>query len=426
MNGNIKQNLRILIQEWQTRPLPIIKPRGIELGDWFGDGKINKTVSVVGFRRTGKTFLLLDFAGKCGQENCLYINLEDERLPRETSVLTLLVDVIKEFYGSKKLFLLLDEIQEIPNWSRWVRRVNETGLYNLIISGSSSKLSLAEIPTELRGRTITKTIFPLSFSEFKEWKVPANDLLLLREYLLFGGFPEIVLADEGKKPILLDEYFQTFLLRDVFERFNLRQEQAMRDVIRIVLSSSYYTFGKLTKSLETAGYKIGKGTVAKYLSLLASSYFLRQLEIHTARVKARIQHPKKPYFVDSFFVSRMAGNFSPNLGRLMEEAVASHYFHEKTINPNLDFYYWKDGKGREVDFVLMENLRVTKLVQVNYISSLADIADRELVALEKAGEDLVCENLELITWDFSGEIKRKNKKIVCRPLKDFLLDRAAV
>lgn len=421
MNENIRRNLRILIQEWQIRPLPIIKPREIELGDWFTDGTVNKTISVVGFRRTGKTFLLLDFVKRHGQKNCLYINLEDERLPKETIVLTQLVDVIKEFYGTKKLFLLLDEIQEIPDWSRWVRRVNETNLYNLIISGSSSKLSLAEIPTELRGRTITKTVFPLSFSELKKWKNSTNDLLLLREYLLFGGFPEIVLADEGKKSILLDEYFQTFLLRDVFERFGLRQEQAMRDLIRLVLSSTYYTFGKLTQSLKIAGYAIGKGTVAKYLSLLSSSYFLNQIEIHSAKVRSRIQHPKKPYFIDSFFVSRLAGNFSHNLGRLMEEAVASHYFHKKAINSNLDFYYWKDGKGREVDFVLMENLKVTKLIQVSYVSSLIDVAERELVALEKASEDLKCENLDLITWDLTGEIMRKNKKIVCRPLKNFLL-----
>ncbi len=422
MNRNIKQSLRILIQEWQIRSLPIIKPREIQLGDWFTDGAVNKTVSVVGFRRTGKTFLLLDFAKKQGQENCLYINLEDERLPRDTAVLTQLVDVIKEFYGTKKLFLLLDEIQEIPDWSRWVRRVNETGLYNLIISGSSSKLSSAEIPTELRGRTITKTVFPLSFSEFKKWKDPTNDLLLLREYLFFGGLPEIVLADEGKKSILLDEYFQTFLLRDVFERFHLRQEQAMRDLIRLVLSSTYYTFGKLTQSLKIAGFAIGKGTVAKYLSLLSSSYFLNQLEIHNAKVKSRIQHPKKPYFVDSFFVSRLAGNFSHNVGRLMEEVVASYYFRRRIINPNSDFYYWKDERGREVDFVLMENLKVVRLIQVSYVSSLTDISERELVALEKASDELDCRNLDLITWDLTGEIVRKNKKIVFHPLKDFLLE----
>ena len=113
MNRNIKQSLRILIQEWQIRHLPVIKPREIQLGDWFTDEAVNKTVSVVGFRRTGKTFLLLDFAKKQGQGNCLYINLEDERLPRDTAVLTQLVDVIKEFYGTKKLFLLLDPVLEV-------------------------------------------------------------------------------------------------------------------------------------------------------------------------------------------------------------------------------------------------------------------------------------------------------------------------
>lgn len=416
MDGDIRRNLRIIIQEWQARPLPIIKPRDIDLGDWFNDKNINKVISVVGFRRTGKTFILLDFAQKQGQKNCLYLNLEDERLPKKIEVLTQLLDVIKEFYGRQKLFLLLDEIQEIPDWSRWVRRVNESNLHHLIISGSSSKLSLSEIPTELRGRTITKTVFPLSFCEFKSWKSPGDDLMLLREYLLFGGFPEIVLADEGKKPILLDEYFHTFLLRDVFERFNLRQEQAMRDLIRLVLASPYYTFGKLTKSLTNAGYEIGKGTVAKYLSVLASSYFLRPLEIHNTKVKSRIQHPKKPYFADSFFVSRMAGNFSPNLGRLMEEVVASYYFRQKIANPNLDIYYWKNTLGREVDFVIMENLKVSKLVQVSYVSSMTDISERETKALELASLDLGCDNLELITWDFEAEIKIKNKRIICRPL----------
>ena len=62
-----------------------------------------------------------------------------------------------------------------------------------------------------------------------------------------------------------------------------------------------------------------------------------------------------------------------------------------------------------------------KLVQVSYVSALADIPERELTALEKASEDLNCEELELITWDLTGEIIRKNKKIVCRPLNSYLL-----
>lgn len=419
MTSNIRQILRELVAEWQNRPLPEIKPREIEIGDWFS-GSISKIVCVVGFRRVGKTFLLLDFAQKNGKENCLYLNLEDERLPKETVVLTELVNIIKEFYGGKKLTLLLDEIQEIPDWSRWARRINETREHHLILSGSSSKLSSAEIPTELRGRTVTKEVFPLSFSEFRKWRGKGESLKDLREYLTFGGFPEIVLAEEGKKPILLDEYFQTFLGRDIVERYHPRQEQAIKDLIRLVLSSPYYTFGKLTKSLQSAGYQIGKGTVANYLSWLETSYFLRPLEIHAARVKARLQHPKKSYFTDSFFVSRLAGNFSLNLGRLMEEAVANYFFRQQAVNPNLEIYYWRDQKDREVDFVVRDNGQTQKLVQVSYVSGAAEIAERETVSLERASQDLNCNNLILITWDYEGEIKLGGKTIVSLPLGKLL------
>jgi len=417
MASNIKQNLRILIEEWQKRPPPLIKPRELKIDKWFRDEGINKIVSVVGFRRCGKTFLLLDFAQRKGKDNCLYLNLEDERLPKTTEVLTELTNVIKEYYGAKKIFLLLDEIQEIPLWSRWARRVNETGLYNLVLSGSSSKLSSAEIPTELRGRTVTETVFPLSYFEFRDWR-GLDGPLLLREYLAYGGFPEIVLADVGKKALLLDEYFQTFLTRDIFERYKIRQQQAMGDLIRLLIASPYYTFGKLGTTLKTAGYEIGKGTVAKYLSYLTSSFFLRPLEIHTAKVKSRIQHPKKSYFTDTFFLSR-AGNFSENFGRLMEEAVAGYYFRQRLSDPNFDFYYCKDVAGREVDFVLRKSQRVEKLVQVSCIHSAMEINERELVALERASDELGCHNLSLITWDYDGVIKRKNKEIRCLPLIGF-------
>ncbi|MDP2860470.1 MAG: ATP-binding protein [bacterium] len=408
----------MLIEEWQKRPLPEIKLREIEIGDWFNSDQINKIISVTGFRRSGKTFLLLDFVKKHRREDCLYLNLEDERLPKETAVLTELSNIVKEYYGTKKIFLLLDEIQEIPQWSRWCRRVNEAGLYYLIISGSSSKLSSAEIPTELRGRTITKTVYPLSYHEFKIWK-NEEGYSALREYLLYGGFPEIVLADFGKKEILLNEYMQTFLLRDIFERYNLRQKEAMNDLIRLLLSSPYYTIGRLTKSLRVADYKIGKGTVAKYLTYLSSSFFLRTLEIHTAKVKSRIQHPKKSYFCDSFFLSR-AGNFSANLGRLMEEAVLSLYWRQKTKEPNTEVYYWKNQKGEEVDYVVRKNLTVEELIQVSYVSSLSDINERELTALLKAGTELKCDNLILITWDYEGETKAAGRVIKLIPLEKFL------
>lgn len=415
MNENIRQILRNLVVEWRDRSLPTIKNREIEIEDWTDNESVFKIVTVVGFRRVGKTYLLLDYAAKKGKDKCLYLNLEDERLPKKTEVLTELVNVVKEFYGNQMITLLLDEIQEIPDWSRWARRVNESRTAHLVLSGSSSKLSSREIPTELRGRMITKTIFPLSFREYRAW-TGREGILAMGDYLKFGGFPEIVLAEEGRKPLLLDDYFQTFLVRDIIERYRPRQEAAIRDLIRLLLNSQYYTFGKLAKSLKMAGYSIGVGTVANYVSWLTNSYFLRPLEIHSPRVKQRIANPKKAYFADSYFVSKLSGNFSQNIGKLMEEAVASYLFRKESHSIQDEVFYWKDQRDKEVDFVIMDGVTVKELIQVSYVSSLLEIPEREIASLKKAERKLNCSNLTLITWDFEGVVEGVN----CVPLAKFL------
>ena len=165
----MKTILSELIAEWKERELPKIIEREKDPTKYI-DWKIFKAIPIIGFRRTGKTFLLLSIAKKLGKENTIYIDFEDERIPQKSEVLTNLSNVIKEMYGRKKLILLLDEIQNIPNWSKWVRRMLDTFNYQIFISGSSSKLSSKEIPTELRGRCLTIELYPLSFSEFLKFK----------------------------------------------------------------------------------------------------------------------------------------------------------------------------------------------------------------------------------------------------------------
>src|SRR6266567_5947121 len=199
----MKQILNDLVKNWWNNPLPGIRTRDVNVLAYF-DPNVRKIISVVGFRRVGKTFTLLDFGQKYGKDNCVYINFEDERIPKKTEVLSQVVDLLTELKGSQPMVLLMDEIQEIPEWSMWARRINETTQHRLILSGSSSKLSSREIPTELRGQTITIPMFPLNWHEFLRFRevdintLPhAHILNLLREYLAFGGMPEIVLVEEG-------------------------------------------------------------------------------------------------------------------------------------------------------------------------------------------------------------------------------------
>jgi predicted AAA+ superfamily ATPase len=417
-----------LIKEWWAWKLPEIKPRELDLTEYHNT-KVKKVLSVTGFRRVGKTFLLLDFARKIGQENCIYINFEDERIPQRVEILTELIQVIKELKGNKGLVLLLDEIQNIPGWSKWVRRVNETQNYSLIITGSSSKLSSKEIPTELRGRCISVEVFPLNFNEFLKFKnqdisqLPEGEKFnLLREYLIYGGFPEVVLVDEGKKHLVLDEYYRTFLTRDIEERYHPRHRRAIRDIIKLLLNSSYYTIGKLTNTLKSLNYKIGKSTVSNYIHWLEESFFLQLLEIHSPRVKDRLQHPKKVYFIDNFFISRFSSNFSQNLGRLMENFVGLRLNQKIQRNPGMEIYYWRDYYEREVDFIIRENFKVIELIQVTYASTREEIQEREIKSLIRASKELECNNLTLISWNFAGLINVKKIKIRIIPLLIWLLN----
>lgn len=420
------QLLRNIVYQWWEYRLPEIKPREIDLTSYISN-KIKKIICVVGFRRVGKTFLLFDFARKIGQKNCLYINFEDERLPKKTIILTKLVEIIQELIGDKPFFLLLDEVQNIPDWSRFARRINDTTSYTVIVSGSSSRLSSAEIPTELRGRTLSVEVSPLTFSEFlhfndKTIDIPKKDLLyFLRQYLLFGGLPEITLVEEGKKQILLDEYYNTFIVRDIFERYHPRQKEAFRNLIRLLLNSTYITLGKLTNTLKSIQFQIGKSTISSYIHYLQSSYFFRLLEIHTPNVKKRIAYPKKIYCIDSFFLNRYATNFSHNYGHLMEQVVYQKLRKNMIRSPLFEIYYWKDYAQNEIDFVCLENNSADRLIQVTFASGIEEIHEREIKALLKGSHQLHCNNLLIITWDLETTIIKKNKKILCIPLYHWLL-----
>ncbi|MBI2431148.1 MAG: ATP-binding protein [Candidatus Levybacteria bacterium] len=400
----MKQILDDLLKKWWSDPLPTIKPRDVNLLFYF-DPKVKKTLTVTGFRRVGKTFTLLDFAQKYGKEKCVYINFENERLPRKTETLSNLIDLLTELRGNEPFVLLMDEIQEIPEWSRWARNVNETTKHRLILSGSSSKLSSQEMPTVMRGQTITIPIFPLNWDEFLRFKeVNKNtlpkDLLLnyLREYLLFGGLPEIVLAEEGLRSLILTGYFSTFVERDIVERYKLRKKETFTDLLRLLPNTQSYTYSKLANSLKSMGHNVGKGTVIRYMHWLEQSYFQSYVEVFSVNVRTRIQTVKKSYLIDNYFTSQLSSRLSENIGYLMEQAVF-HTLHILSVwDPRYELFYWKDYFGNEVDFVVIRNKSVSELIQVTYANTIIDIPERETKALVKAAKALNLLSGKIITW----------------------------
>ncbi len=425
-NINMKQFYKNLILSWQNRELPSAIPRQRDLSH-FIDPKLRKIITVTGFRRVGKTYLLLNYAHTIGQRNCVYVNFEDERIPGNINSLTSCSDAIEELGLSHNTTLLLDEIQNIPNWSKWVRRMNETTQHQIIITGSSSRLSSKELPTELRGRSLNVHVGPLNFQEFLLFKgvdsgtIPdATKYRLTEEFVNFGGLPEIVLTDEGKKYLLLDEYFKTFVTRDLLERYKIRKEHTLQSLMNVLLNSSEYTANKLANVLSHVEGDVTRSTVNRYITYLQDSYFLQSLMWHDSSVRNRMQAPRKTYFVDSFFI-RNSSDFSNNTGRLMEQKVFEKLNERVRNDPRKSLFYWRSQQKYEIDFVLRQQEETVELVQVCYVSKGQTIPERETRNLVLGSQKLRCNNLTLVTWDMKETLEMRGLTIHCVPLVEYLL-----
>lgn len=397
------------------------------------------SISVIGVRRSGKTFLTKQFLKKAidsglDPRQTLYVNLEDPRFHPYLSL-----ELLDEIYQAYRTFvnkdgfalIVLDEIQNIENWEKWVRRTMERENAQIIVTGSTSSLLRTEVSTALTGRSLTLEVFPLSFAEFLKFKgLSFKDELeflsnrskierLLVEYLQFGGFPRVVLEeDEFLKREMLRELFDGIVMRDIIFRHGFRDANSVRLVAELAINS--FSSLKSVSSLrnELAGIlkrKISPNFVAEVMEALRESYLVFTLSPFSPKIKDVRKYPKKVYVVDTGLATSVALSFSKNLGRLAENAVAIHLI--RKYGENSIFYY--KGK-REVDFIIKEGLRIRKAIQVTW--DLKESYDREIKALLEAMDAFNLKEGIIITANEEGEEVYGNRKVKVTPLWKFLLD----
>ena len=211
--------MKYVLNEFTTKPLPDVAPRTLELPT-----TARKVVTLVGIRRTGKTYLLYQtmrrlLAEGVDRRRILYLNFEDDRLlPIRTDELDLILRGHEELYPdvtNGKKYLFFDEVQNVPSWETYIRRLHDTENAHIFVTGSSSHLMSRELATGLRGRSVSYEVFPLSFGEFLAFRGVAYEpysrasesrvAASMEDYLRTGGLPEVVLADESLRQRILKE-----------------------------------------------------------------------------------------------------------------------------------------------------------------------------------------------------------------------------
>jgi len=387
-------------------------------------------IVITGARRSGKSFIMRQTAktlikGGIRENNILIVNFEDPRFVElNTKILQQVYDVYLEFLNpQEKPFLFLDEIQEVEDWEKWVRTIHELDKAKIIISGSNAKLLSRELSTLLTGRHLDLVIFPLSFKEFlrfrnvnlsKRFEIVNKEIeikRLLREYIEFGSFPEVVLGGE-KKQILLN-YFEDILNKDIVRRFKIRKSKELVSLAKFYLGniSSLMTFSSLERTLN-----ISADTVEKFSRYLEDTFILFFLKRFSYKFREQEKSPRKVYAIDVGLANTIGFRFSQNMGRLAENLVFLELKRKEMLGSNLEIYYWKDVNHREVDFLIKENLKVKQLIQVCWQISRPEIKNREIRALLKAMKEFNLEEGLIITDDYEAEENIKGKKINYIPL----------
>jgi len=434
---NKKERLkRILVESKEEGAPEDLEKREVGKKLEFRKKKAN---TIAGMRRTGKTYLMFQLMKKVGEEKTFYINFEDERIIRPTvEDLSNLLPLIKEtFEIEPPIYLLVDEIQNVEGWEKWARRISEKSEVILMLSGSSSHLTSQGIATSLRGRTLTTYLFPLNFREFLEFKeieYPSENIEYsqkkpelrrhFKEYLKYGGLPEIVLEKSDRKKMkILQEYFSTVVARDLVERHSIGKIEVLENFIKLLVNnfSRRISFSKAQNWLSSMGIKTSKSTLIKYFKYVKESFFLFDTTIFSRSVKDREQYPRKIYVIDNGFITALTERFESSRGWYSENKVAVNLYRKTITDPKKELHYWrKDGK--EVDFVVKNSTNTEKLIQV--CSEIHEQnKEREVENLLKASEDLKCKNLLIITDDYRDTKEVNGKQIVFQPLWQWLLER---
>ncbi|MCD6528312.1 ATP-binding protein [bacterium] len=390
-----------------------------------------KITSIIGPRRSGKTFYLL-YLLNFKYQKALYLNFELFFLKKiSASEFFEIIKLHNEIKGYTPKVLLLDEIQEVKDWQSLLRTLLDYG-YEIVVSGSSSKLLSKEIATQLRGRSIPYLLLPFSFREFlkaKNFKPEkfltfeerGKTLRLLREYLDFGGFPEVVLnKNRFQKEKLLKTYFDEIFLKDFVERHQIKRIEQGRLLFEFMFQnfSKEISIKNIQRYLEKR-IPFSKKTIYSYLENVKDTISVFFLDKFSLSVYARKSWPKKVYIAD--VGSSMPLGFFSDIGKRMENVVFLELLRKTNKKPLMEIFYWKDYQQREVDFVIKEGLRVKQLIQVSFASDRNEINEREIKSLLKASELLKCKDLLCITWDYEEVEVIKRKKIKFLPLWKWLL-----
>lgn len=405
--------------------IELFRPIFIENLKRFKDEQIIKILC--GVRRCGKSTILESYKNELlslGVKSCniiqrLYTSLEFDSDFDYRKMYHELMALIENAEKNQKIYLLLDEVQEVENWEKCINSLFENQNVDIYVTGSNSKLLSSEISTYLTGRFIQIPIFTLSFAEFIDFKkhyFPKNSENSLDDYfdlyLKTGGFPFLAKTNHSQEENyqIVEGIFSTVVTRDISKRHNISNLEMFNRVVRFILENLGKTFSAKTifdffKSQHRA---ISIETIYNYLAWLEEAFVIYRCNRYDIQGKNVLKTQEKYYLSDVGFKYSQFGYSPKAIAAVLENLV-----YLELRRRGFSVYIGKIA-DKEIDFV------ATKQEQKLYVQvcrTLPEDSDREVGNLK-----LIKDNYPKYVVTMDSSVCGTDEGIKIIHIKDFLLE----
>ncbi|MBQ0156121.1 MAG: ATP-binding protein [Bacteroidales bacterium] len=382
----------------------------------------------VGLRRVGKTYILYQRLNQLlrdgvDRKDILFVNFEDERLSEmQAEDLNSILEVHYEMtLSDKKPILFFDEIQNVPHWDKFVRRLADAK-YTIYVTGSNAKMLSSDVATTLGGRFLICDVFPYSFDEHlkaknvdmtEDWRYSTIQYSKINacfsEYFKFGGLPEIV--NYKDKRSMLQSLYQKIYLGDICARNNIRNSKVMGLIVKKLAESVKQptSLNRLQNIIKSTGQSVTVNTVSEYISYAVDSWLILPIENGYAKTGER-ESVKKYYFIDNGILNLfLLDSDTSLLENFVAVTLCKKYGRENVV-------YLKGE--RELDFYISE---INTAIQVSYSIKDDTTRSREVGALCRYASTNKDVKSMIITWDENEQIIENGVCIEVVPVLDWLM-----
>lgn len=344
---------------------------------------LNLIKVITGVRRCGKSTLLLqykDYLLENGikESDILYMSFESAEW-YEIKNYKDLYNYIKSKYHNTRIYLLLDEVQNVEDWEKAVNSLLVDINCDIYVTGSNAYLLSSELTTLLAGRVYTINMYPFSFSEYLQINSNSQDKYqLFNDYLKFGGMPMLINMNDNERLKInyLSDIKDVVLKKDIIARNKIKDVvfldnllRYMSTVIGTLINPSF-----ISDFMKKNGSNIDNETVDKYLKMIENAYFIYRVPRYELKGKQLLKTQGKYYFVDNGLKNVLAGFSSYDTGSSYENIV-----YMELLRRGYEVYVGKYN-DLEIDFVAVSpNEKIYYQVTRSLLSE--DVENREKKSL---------------------------------------------